>query len=1033
MGIDRRGRGVRRPSRRVAIVAAVLAGAVPVAGAPWATAEVVAAAPESVVVTITGDVVDPDDGEISLREAVDLANATSGYVMIVLGHDEPYVLDRCAPDPGDEDANADGDLDVRVASPAVGTVDIVGDPSDPAVIRQTCEYDNGSGAGIISSGPSTELRLAGLVLEGARWHGEATGCRTHAAVHATAPAGLALELADVEVTGFVGRLGSGCSWVEHRSAGVVAGEAEIRRVVLRSGVDASGLRTTDPTGSNVVDDTEVFGNSNLHGGGGLHVAGDLALSGSVVADNYGSGGAGVHVLGAAQVTDTHVIENASELAGGGIEAADLVSAQSVVARNTAESGGGGIAVWGDAHLVDTIVEGNAAGFGGGGIDAGGGHLTMERTVVRDNQGQFGAGASADTANVEDSTIEGNHAADIGGGLVVLGLLAGPDAPPSQIVGSTISKNDAVIDAGGVLGEVALEDSVVIENSAAGDGGGLLVNGESRIERSEVRGNRSRDGAGIYHDDWAGGQLDVVDSTIEENQAIEVGGGIWSGGPALVERSTIARNGAGSGGGIHIDHTPGERPYTSDIDDSTVEENEVTGDGGGVDAPGGVRIVGSDVRDNDAGGLGGGIHGVASIERSTVAGNAAGGAGGGAFLTHVGDLETFHEVVESTFSGNSAPAGAAMQVDVAALRMHRSTVAENTSSGPGGALYLWSSGAHIERSTLAGNRSEGGPGEADALDLVVAADDSSYAGVDVEASVLGSTAPGIPSCAVWGDAEIESWSVSGNVAADDSCGNVGTQPHDRANVGDVGLQPLADIGGPTETMLPERGSPVLEVVPHGANGCGIVEVYDQRGVARPQGPRCDSGAVEVELEDCTAAGFADVGADHRFCAAIGWAWWTAIVDGYDDGTFRPTVPVSRQAMAAFLARSEGVEVAGPPCPSAPFPDVPATHRFCGPIGWAADGGIAAGYDDGLFRPTAPVSRQAAVTFLARAEGLDPATLPCAGDVFDDVGPGHRFCGAIEWAAAQGLTSGYGDGTFRPTSPVSRQAAAAFLHRVATPDD
>src|SRR5690606_26603740 len=157
----------------------------------------------------------------------------------------------------------------------------------------------------------------------------------------------------------------------------------------------------------------------------------------------------------------------------------------------------------------------------------------------------------------------------------------------------------------------------------------------------------------------------------------------------------------------------------------------------------------------------------------------------------------------------------------------------------------------------------------------------------------------------------------------------SQPYDRAGVGDVGLRPLADNGGPTLTMLPERGSPVIDVVPGGASGCGSGVEPDQRGVARPLGPGCDAGAVEVDPSDCTGAGFTGVGPDHRFCAEIGWAWWMAIVDGYDDGTFRPTVPVSRQAMVTFLARAEGVAVAGPPCPSAPFPDVSASHRFCGP--------------------------------------------------------------------------------------------------------
>ncbi len=57
-------------------------------------------------------------------------------------------------------------------------------------------------------------------------------------------------------------------------------------------------------------------------------------------------------------------------------------------------------------------------------------------------------------------------------------------------------------------------------------------------------------------------------------------------------------------------------------------------------------------------------------------------------------------------------------------------------------------------------------------------------------------------------------------------------------GDPRLGPLQDNGGPTQTMLPLPGSPVI-------NAGGICPVAtDQRGVPRPQGVACDIGAVEV---------------------------------------------------------------------------------------------------------------------------------------------------------------------------------------------
>ncbi len=57
-------------------------------------------------------------------------------------------------------------------------------------------------------------------------------------------------------------------------------------------------------------------------------------------------------------------------------------------------------------------------------------------------------------------------------------------------------------------------------------------------------------------------------------------------------------------------------------------------------------------------------------------------------------------------------------------------------------------------------------------------------------------------------------------------------------GDPRLGPLRDNGGPTKTMLPAPGSPVID-----AGGVCPVAT-DQRGIPRPQGAACDIGAVEV---------------------------------------------------------------------------------------------------------------------------------------------------------------------------------------------
>src|SRR5690606_24154125 len=160
-----------------------------------------------------------------------------------------------------------------------------------------------------------------------------------------------------------------------------------------------------------------------------------------------------------------------------------------------------------------------------------------------------------------------------------------------------------------------------------------------------------------------------------------------------------------------------------------------------------------------------------------------------------------------------------------------------------------------------------------------------------------------------------------------------------------------------------------------------------------------------------------------CPDVGWLVGRGITTGYPDGTYRPGDVVSRQSMAAFLHRFAGSPPFTPT--GTQFSDVGVGHPFATEIEWLASTGIAGGYPDGTFRPTATVSRQSMAAFLHRmAEEPDPGA---SGPTFPDVPSGHQFVDEIEWLASTGIAGGYADGTFRPTAPVGRGAMAAFLHR------
>jgi hypothetical protein len=60
------------------------------------------------------------------------------------------------------------------------------------------------------------------------------------------------------------------------------------------------------------------------------------------------------------------------------------------------------------------------------------------------------------------------------------------------------------------------------------------------------------------------------------------------------------------------------------------------------------------------------------------------------------------------------------------------------------------------------------------------------------------------------------------------------------VGDVGIDSLADNGGPTQTHALLAGSPAIDAAED-----TVCPATDQRGVTRPQGAGCDVGSYEFE--------------------------------------------------------------------------------------------------------------------------------------------------------------------------------------------
>ncbi|MCF3138774.1 S-layer homology domain-containing protein [Paenarthrobacter sp. AR 02] len=202
---------------------------------------------------------------------------------------------------------------------------------------------------------------------------------------------------------------------------------------------------------------------------------------------------------------------------------------------------------------------------------------------------------------------------------------------------------------------------------------------------------------------------------------------------------------------------------------------------------------------------------------------------------------------------------------------------------------------------------------------------------------------------------------------------------------------------------------------------VAEQSEAKEIAVTSGAQTDVGTVTY----WSPKRFADVFEGQQFDHEISWTASTGISTGWPDATFRPYLPVNRDAMAAFLYRLAGQPTFTPPAVS-PFADVPTTSQFYKEIAWLASAKISGGWPDKTFRPLEPVNRDAMAAFLYRfskiAGYIPPATSP-----FVDVPATGQFYKEIAWLASTEISTGWPDKTFRPVTPVNRDAMAAFMYR------
>jgi Beta-xylosidase len=108
-------------------------------------------------------------------------------------------------------------------------------------------------------------------------------------------------------------------------------------------------------------------------------------------------------------------------------------------------------------------------------------------------------------------------------------------------------------------------------------------------------------------------------------------------------------------------------------------------------------------------------------------------------------------------------------------------------------------------------------------------------------------------------------------------------------------------------------------------------------------------------------------DHWAGATVQDWYDNGLVNGFGDGTFRPNAAISRADLVVLLNNVFNLQHTG----DASFSDVSATAYYGAAVNKAVAAGIVEGYADGTFRPTKLVTREEAAVMLFRAFQLSAA--------------------------------------------------------------
>lgn len=186
--------------------------------------------------------------------------------------------------------------------------------------------------------------------------------------------------------------------------------------------------------------------------------------------------------------------------------------------------------------------------------------------------------------------------------------------------------------------------------------------------------------------------------------------------------------------------------------------------------------------------------------------------------------------------------------------------------------------------------------------------------------------------------------------------------------------------------------------------------------------------EPEPEE-PAMPFTDVNDNDWFYDVVLYAYDNGLMTGVSATEFAPNQTTTRGMIVSMLARLEGVTNAE----DAGFADVAANDWYATAVNWAASVGVVNGYEDNTFRPNAPITREQMAAILynyADYKGYDVSARADLSDYADAADVSSWAEDVLSWANAEGLINGMTATTIDPQGATTRAQTAAMFERFLT---